>query len=231
VYSREIGDQVLEFGVSGKLVMNVLVMYDRQTDSLWSQLLGKAIEGELEGTILEYFPARQTTWDDWSSQFPDTQALVKGYSGRRDPYLSYYNSSQAGVLGQTRQDDRLSTKEYVIGVADGEDAVAYPFSALMEQPVINDQVGELQILVVFDPSYETGVVFNRNVEGRSLTFSQVEERELIDDQTGTRWEGMTGRAISGELIGAKLEQVKSTNSFWFGWADYFPQTRVYIGGG
>ncbi len=127
MYSREVNGQVLEFGVSGKLMMNVLVMYDRQTDSLWSQLLGKAIEGPLEGTELEFVPSKHTTWADWRREHPDTLALVKGYSGYRDPYAGYYRSGRAGVLGEINRDPRLSTKQFIIGVALGEDAVAYPY--------------------------------------------------------------------------------------------------------
>ena len=89
MYSREIDGQEYDFGVSGKLIMNVLVMYDRQTESLWSQLLGEAVEGELKGTKLEYFPSVMTTWDEWKTRFPDTVALVKGFAGSRDPYVSY----------------------------------------------------------------------------------------------------------------------------------------------
>ena len=79
--------------------MNVLVMYDRQTDSLWSQLIGEAVDGPLKGTKLEFVPSWQTTWSDWKTQYPDTLALDKGFGGSRDPYTGYYNSSSSGVIG------------------------------------------------------------------------------------------------------------------------------------
>ena len=50
VFDRSVGGSVIEFGVSGKLRMNVLVMYDRATDSLWSQILREAITGPHKGT-------------------------------------------------------------------------------------------------------------------------------------------------------------------------------------
>ena len=70
------------------------------------------------------------TWSDWKAQHPDTLALRKGYFGGYDPYESYYQSSQSGVIGQDRLDDRLYVKEFVIGVAQSEQAIAYPFSVL-----------------------------------------------------------------------------------------------------
>ena len=108
MYSRIIDGEEYSFGVSGKLIRNVLVMYDRQTDSLWSQLLGEAVEGPLIGTKLEFLPAFQTTWSKWKEQHPDSLALKKGYYGNRDPYSRYYASGQTGVIGTTNNDQRLS---------------------------------------------------------------------------------------------------------------------------
>jgi len=217
----------LEFGVSGKLIMNVLVMYDRQTDSLWSQLLGEAVEGELKGQKLEFLPSWQTTWEDWKTRYPDTLALVKGFRGDRDPYDSYYDSYTAGVIGEEHKDDRLGTKDFVVGVSIGEEAMAYPFWTLNDEPVINDVVNGVPILVVFDPENASGVAFKREVDSRTLTFINNGQLQLRDEETGTIWEVLTGEAISGELEGTYLERIKSTNSFWFGWKDFYPETGVY----
>lgn len=229
MYSREINGQEYTFGVSGKLIRNVLVMYDRQTGSLWSQLLGKAVEGELTGTELEFFTSWLTTWEDWKTRHPGTLALVKGYKGLSDPYDSYYNSEQTGVLGEKYQDDRLYAKQFVVGVALDDKAVAYPWRVLNDEPVVNDTVGDTPVLVVFSAGTETGVVFDRQVEGQSLTFAlaDAETLTLTDAETGSTWQGLTGVASSGPLAGKQLARVKSTSSFWFGWKDWYPETRVY----
>ena len=229
MYSREIDGQEYTFGVSGKLIMNVLVMYDRQTGSLWSQLLGEAVEGELKGTKLEFFPSLMTTWEDWKARYPDTLALVKGYSGGHDSYDSYYESDAAGVIGEAHRDDRLQTKQSVVGVALGDAAVAYPFSVLSFEPVVNDIVGGTPVVVVFGEDTGTGVVFDREVDGRVLTFSlsDPERLTLTDAETGSTWGGLTGLATDGPLAGERLARVKSTRSFWFGWKDFYPETRVY----
>ncbi len=226
MYSREIAGQEYTFGVSGKLIMNVLVMYDRQTGSLWSQLLGKAVEGELKGTELEFVPSIITTWEDWHTRYPETVALKKGFS-RGDPYQGYYQSAAAGVIGETIRDERLYVKEFIIGVAHEDRAVAFPFGVLNETPVVNYDLGGLPILVVFNTETGTGVVFDRQVGEQTLTFQSAETGILLDDQTGTRWEAFTGVALEGELTGMQLARVKSTSSFWFGWKDWFPDTEVY----
>lgn len=227
MYSREIDGETYSFGVSGKLIMNVLVMYDRQTDSLWSQLLGQAVEGPLKGTVLQFLPSWQTSWADWKSQHPDTLAIRKGFTGNSDPYTGYYTSSAAGVLGESVRDGRLYVKEFVIGVEKNGQAVAYPFSVLNDQPVVNDTVGETAVLVVFDAQTGSGVVFERTLDGQTLTFTHSLEMVLVDEETGTAWDGLTGRAIDGPLTGQSLQRVKSTRSFWFGWKDFYPETRVY----
>jgi len=230
VYSREVGDEILEFGVSGKLIMNLLVMYDRQTDSLWSQMLGKAVRGPLEGTELEYVPALMTTWSDWKSRHPQTQAIVKGYKGNRDPYSSYYSSQSAGVRGETRTDDRLQTKQFVIGVDAGLATMAFPFSELNREPVANVQVGELPVLVVFDAGNANGVAYSRRVGDRVLTFESASNDKLRDLETGTLWNSFEGDATEGPLAGERLDRVKSSIVFWFAWKDFHPETAIYEAG-
>ena len=227
MYSRKVEDQVLEFGVSGMLMRNVLVMYDRQTESLWPQLLGKAVEGPLAGAELEYLPSRLTTWSDWKERHPETVALVKGYSGNRDPYASYYRSKAAGVIGESVFDDRVATKEFVIGVVHGEVAKAYPYSALNEQPVVNDELGGRPLLVVFDVDSGSGAVFDRRVDGQILEFEGGQRLELTDVGSGSRWDGLAGRAIAGPMEGTQLKPVRSTAAFWFGWKDIYPGTEVF----
>ena len=235
VFARDIGNQTLTFGVSGKLVMNALVMYDHQTDSLWSQFLSSGIRGEFRGTQLELLPALMTDWATWAELHPDTLVLNKGGRYSRDSYERYYESPDAGVLGETRSDDRLYTKEYVVGLVHNNVIRAYPFSALNDTPVVNDIVGDDPVLITFDAHSGAGVVFSRIVDDQTLTFQPYEadgdtpdEPLYIQDaETQTRWIALTGEAVEGELIGARLHQIPTTLSFWFGWKDFYPNTEIY----
>ena len=100
MYSRVIEGEEYTFGVSGKLIMNVLVMYDHQTRTLWSQFLGRGVEGELSGVELEVLPVTQTTWDSWKTLHPDTKVLDKRGRYRTDRYQGYYSSGRTGVIGE-----------------------------------------------------------------------------------------------------------------------------------
>ncbi|MCB8945900.1 MAG: DUF3179 domain-containing protein [Ardenticatenaceae bacterium] len=229
MYSREINGQEYTFGVSGKLIRNVLVMYDRQTESLWSQLLGEAVQGELVGTKLTYVPSWMTTWAEWKTMHPETVALDKGSRiGKRDTYDSYYASSEAGVIGETLTDERLYTKEFVIGVEVGDTTIAYPFSILNDEPIINDAIADTNLLIYFSPAAAAGAVYNRQVNGQTLTFQATDDPLVLTDaETGSFWDAFNGLAADGPLAGTQLERLKSTTIFWFGWKDFHPDTVLY----
>ena len=121
----------------------------------------------------------------------------------------------------------MYTKEFVVGVERNGEPIAFPFSVLNEEPVVNYDVGGEPVLVVFNIDTGTGVVYDRELDGQLLTFSQVEDTIITDDETGTKWNGLTGEAIDGPLAGQTLIRIKSTSSFWFGWKDWFPETIIY----
>ncbi|MCP5095014.1 MAG: DUF3179 domain-containing protein [Chloroflexi bacterium] len=229
MYAREIEGEEFTFGVSGKLIRNVMVMYDRQTRSYWSQLLGEAVEGELIGTKLEFLPSWMMTWEEWKNLHPETVALDKnGRIGGFDSYTNYYTSSSAGVIGEALSDARLETKEFIVGVELVDAAIAYPFGVLNDTPVVNDTVGDNHLLVLFDADSVATAVYNRVVDGQLLTFSGTLPIGIItDEETGSKWNAFTGEAIEGPLAGTVLTQVKSTTSFWFGWKDWHPDTLIY----
>ena len=229
MYSREINGQEFTFGVSGKLIRNVLVMYDRQTESYWSQLLGESVEGEMVGTKLDFVPSWFVTWEEWKEMHPETIALDKGArSSSRDVYEGYYSRSDAGVIGETIRDSRLSTKQFVVGVeVTADTAVAYPFEVLSSEAVVNDTVDGVPLLVTFNSSGTSGNVFNRMINGQTLTFSDNDDGTMSDAETGSTWDSATGEAIAGDLADSQLDRIKSTTTFWFGWTDWHPDTLVY----
>ena len=232
MYGREIQGQTLTFDVTGDLIKNNLVMRDRQTQSLWSQFHGSAIEGALTGTSLEHVPATVIDWGSWLEMHPDTKALDKAGQITFDPYTTYYESDKAGSLGQTSQDDRLPIKERVIGLEKDESARAYPYSLLTGTPVLNDVFEGTPIVITLDQGSSTGRTFDRRIDGRTLTFDFTGRGDsgplvMVEHETGTIWSGISGEAIEGPMVGTVLTEVRSLVSFWFAWKDFFPHTEVY----
>jgi hypothetical protein len=234
VYARRIDDKELTFGVSGSLIRNNLVMYDHQTDSLWSQLLGMAIEGQMKGTRLEHLPSQLTTWEQWVEVFPDTLVLDKRGRYDFDPYFGYYVDSSRGVTGSTVKDDRLPAKEIVFGVAANNKGKAYKINALEKQNVVNDTLGGEPVVVAYDPKTSTAAAFSRRVGSRTLTFlpglatSEGFGPPLLrDKETNSLWTITTGSAIDGPMSGSALKVLPSSYSFWFAWVDFYADSPIF----
>lgn len=197
--------------------------------------MGQGIGGEYAGTQLTFIPALHTDWQSWKELHPDTLVISPGLYGR-DPYEGYYVSSSQGVVGRPsdsyNREDGLHPKEYVLGVRLAGQAKAYPFSVLSRQPVVNDEIGPIPVTVLFDQGTVSGTVFDRRLnDGTTLTFNPgPNNRTVIDQETQSEWDILTGKAVGGALEGTQLEQVPTTYSFWFGWIDYHDESEVYLGG-
>lgn len=226
----------LSFGVSGKLWKDALIMYDRETQSLWSHVTGTAVKGRLAGRRLKLFPAIHTTWAEWKQLYPDSLVLSKetflGLEGTRNVYESYFaNENQLGIFGTQNPDKTLPGKEFVLGLALENIAVAYPYRHLSRQPLVNDVVAGRPLVVAFSAGSATGVVFSRRAADRTLTFTNLRRDRgelLMDDvETKSTWRALVGEAIRGRLAGTRLDQLPSTVGFWFAWKGFYPETLLW----
>jgi hypothetical protein len=154
VYNRNISGKQLTFGISGLLYKSNVLMYDHQTESLWSQIKGKAVTGPLTGTPLEVLPSTLTTWKKWKQRFPDTEVLstetghTRDYS--RDPYESYYRRKR-GLFSFFRPGPGEEEKQIVAGVEIDGKTKAYPLSILRKKEAIQDTIGGRKIRLLFNP--------------------------------------------------------------------------------
>lgn len=137
------------FGVSGKLVNSNLVMYDRKTDTLWQQLGGEAIVGELVGQKLKPFPVDTLFWKDWKKLHPDTQVLSQETGYSRDysyyPYGSYESDQSVYFPAEGENDDRLHPKEIVWGIEINGKSKGYSDKKLAEVGNLKDTVGGVNL--------------------------------------------------------------------------------------
>lgn len=136
VFASNVGnDGALNFGVSGLLYNSDVLLYDRQTESLWSQLEGAAISGKLKGTELPQLPVLHTTWRDWRKKHPETLVLDSdtGFDRNynRDPYGGYQRTRRLFFDVNHRAPD-YHPKEQVLGLEIEGQFKAYPFQELSE---------------------------------------------------------------------------------------------------
>jgi hypothetical protein len=157
VFDRRYGDKTLEFGVSGLLYNSDVLMFDRQTSSLWSQLGLKSVAGEFVGTDLKWLPSEQTTWAAWRATHPDGEVLNTNTGHRRNyrdlPYASYF-ASRGTMFPYERNRDELKPKEWVAGIRVDGIAKAYPIDAMPPGKWIDDQVGDTQLRVRYSKQNE-----------------------------------------------------------------------------
>jgi len=165
-----VNSNALTFGVSGILYNSDVLLYDRQTKSLWSQLMTKAIRGSLKGKSLTGIPVRHTTWEDWQAKYPDTLVLTTKTGFDRDykssPYVDYITSPQT-MFPISSMSRRYHPKEEVLGLEiDGQFKV-YPFIELEKSPAeFMDTVKGRMLTVRYDSKLRSVAVFDQ--QGKQL---------------------------------------------------------------
>lgn len=210
-----------------------LVMFDRQTDTLWTHVDGRAIKGPLAGRILAIVPSVHAAWKEWKTLYPDSVVLQKR-GVFRSPYESYNRDNRkAGVLGRRVADKRLPVKERIVGVRSRDATMAFPEKAVRAARLVQADVGSLPIVLIAAGEGLPILSFDRRVDERVLSF-RIEPGTppaLVDAETRTRWRISDGVAIEGPLKGHRLTRAPAYPAFWFGWIGYFPSTGLWTGQG
>ncbi|MGH7265041.1 MAG: DUF3179 domain-containing protein, partial [Candidatus Rokuibacteriota bacterium] len=239
VFDRVVGGRTLDFGTSGKLYKSDLVMYDRQTHSLWAQMEGRAIVGEQAGTRLAPIPANTLAYAEWKAANPGGKVLSRDTGHRRaygaNPYTAYDQPMLQPFLFNGRPDPRRPPKERVVGVVVGGQARAYPWGVLERRPVIHETLGGEHMVVFYRAGTLSALdesriadsrpvgataVFSPTVGGKALMFEAVAEG-FRDRETGTLW-NLLGHAVKGPLAGQRLRPIPHVDAFWFAWAAFHP---------
>ena len=227
VFERIINGEEVEFGTSGKLYNSNLLMYDRWTESYWSQALGLAVTGEFTGIQLKTVPFDVITWGDWKKIHPDTLVLttdtghIRSYA--TDPYGDYYTDPRI-IFPVDNSDDRMHPKEIILGFHEDGIYKAYKQNDVEFHGIINDDIGETSVMLVSQFS-QNSRAFERTVNGETLEFEFVDEK-IIDTKTNSEW-NYDGLAISGTMEGSKLTRMSIEPGFWFEWVAFHPETEVW----
>ncbi|MCH8550679.1 MAG: DUF3179 domain-containing protein [Natronospirillum sp.] len=203
-------------GVSGRLINSNLVMYDRDTGSLWPQISATAIAGERQGESLEEINLTWTTWGEWYAQHPDTELLSDrtGFARdyRRDPYgrynptQGYYNSDRV-MFPLMTEDDSLHPKHMVSGARTRDQAVVFDLEVLAAEGLIKTD----HFVGVHDADLGNARIYRRAA-----------------DQSFTWQDGQAYHPDSGEHFAADelpLAPVIAIEAFWFAWNAVYPDSE------
>lgn len=149
-----IDKETTTFGVSGLLYNSDVLLYDRQSESLWSQIEMMGVAGQQSGKSLKYINTSSTTWGAWKKQHPNSLVLSKETGFNRNyeqsPYASYAQSEQL-MFPVNKSNDELSNKELVIGVTINKKSKAYPLIVIQKQKSeMSDQLGGQSIFIKYN---------------------------------------------------------------------------------
>ncbi|MEQ8841181.1 MAG: DUF3179 domain-containing protein [Acidimicrobiales bacterium] len=244
-YDRRLGDRILDFGTSGRLFNSSLVMYDRQTESLWTHFDGRAVAGALTGAELDTYPISTVSWEDFRTAHPDSPVLSRDTGFSRDygrnPYEGYDDASTQPFLFDGELDDRLDAKTRVVVVRDDAGpAVVLELSTLLADGVIEFEAHDRSLVAVLDPGtaspldgsevaagYDQGAVgvFENELDGERLELVRGDEG-FLDRQSGRTFD------VFGRQVGAgpaRLAPVEHLDTFWFAIAAFDRDAEVLAG--
>ena len=248
VFERTLDGVVLDFGTSGNLRRSDLIMWDRQSETWWQQLTGEGIVGTLAGKKLTFLPASVISWSDFKAANPEGKVLSRLTGFARDygenPYEGYDRADNPPFQIDGGLDGRLLPKERVATFTIDDTAAAFPFTVLDTERVVNYEVSGKKIVVFFKPGTRSAFdgllvgdteeigstgVFEAVLDGRALTF-RPEGDTFVDIESGSVWD-ILGKATGGPLAGDTLTPIVHDNTFWFAWASFKPDTKIYQGSG
>ncbi len=230
-----------------KTLLNSTVLVDSDGNEI-VQFNGQAVTGPNTGGTLKQVPVVSTNWRAWSGAYPHTEVMSLDGTPETDMFERYYVTDRAGLYQQSARDRTWHDKDNVLGVEVNGTFRCYGYPALIERPLINEEIGGEPVLVAHEGLSGTAVVFSRIVDGQTLTFSgdsrnpmrpepepgEVDIRRrinyepwfLVDSQTGSRWRAISGECVSGELKGKRLEMLNGLSGFWFAWSRFYPNSDV-----
>lgn len=210
----------LVFGSSGFLYRSNKLMFDRQTDSLWNQFTGEPVSGPLvdSGIKLKIRPVTIASWENWKSKHPDSKVLSLNTGYNRDygsgvVYNAYFASPDLMFPAAVRREDEVRRKDYVFGIRDVGAAKAWPVQVFEGGRVINDAVGNRDVVLIGDASTRTVRAYER--DGR--TFVESGQTGMLSGQAGL-WRIEEDYLESPE--GTRLPRVAGHVSYWFAWDGY-----------
>ncbi|EGQ43011.1 MAG: protein of unknown function, DUF3179 [Candidatus Nanosalina sp. J07AB43] len=223
-HSRKVGNEVLEFGVSGKLYNANLVMYDRSSDTLWSQISGRAIIGEKVPQKLDLVFSSITEWDDWEKAHPDTDVLsidtgiYPNSVYETEAYSGYKRSERVGY-GVNQVDERLPSKDIVYGIKAGNESIAVTKDVLQNEKIIQTRLGNNTLIAFKRPSDGSVNALLQNETGADFSLEDGE----ISSTAGDKWT-LDGKEINGN---DDMRRLLTQGFYWFAWSKFNPETQLY----
>jgi hypothetical protein len=233
-WSRDIDGSTTTFGVSGLLYNNNLLPYDRQTQSNWSQMQMRCVNGRYIGRDAVMLTAIETTFGTIRQLYPKAKMVSRetGYNRNYDtyPYGDYRTINSYLLFSIANDDSRLPRKKRVFGFVENEKAMVFQFENFVGNFALRRVEFEGRQIVVFgSQKWQLMTAYYPHLsDGTVLTLTALENRlpNAATDQLGNTWD-VFGQALSGPNAGARLTQVRGFMAYWFAWGAFYPDATIF----
>ena len=240
MYSAKINGEPTTFGTSGMLYRSNKVMYDRKTETLWNQLLGEPMVGELVGSgiRLDFFPVALTTWGEWLAEHPHTTVMSRdtGYyapqlyqreDNPRSIYFAYREDAET-MFPVWNRDGRLAPKQLVLGLDVDGVHKAYAIETLMGERLLHDVVNGVDFALLGSPLSADALAFRSGGMRFKLPPDAGESLpDTLIDADGVVWRVERDGLVNTDNTSQRLPLHPANVSFWFGWYASHPDTLLY----
>ena len=228
----------LIFDIEGRLFEGNSVLIDRNSGSLWVQMLGMAFDGPLRGRGMPLLPVFWTDWQSASRAFPDAKVLAQPLDSKRaygrDPYGSYfrrdtYYQNDILIYPVSRMDRRFHRKTPMLGLEYNDFRIGIDIPYVKKNGAVNFFVGDKALLAVHDTNMGIVRIFERQIWAQPSLFI-MEAGRLKDLGSRSYWNA-GGKCVEGALQGASMKELFGIYAMWFAWFAMNPETLILPGPG
>ena len=216
-------------------------MRDQETRSEWLHYTGECIAGPLAGRTLPMLDGSLLSWKSFRTLYPEatvappTNAWWRRVAGRIETKLGLFHLT--GMFRRTMRapDARLPEQEFGLGIVVGRRSLVggareraarfFPNRLVRERGLINDRVGDLPVVVAFDPVIGAGSAFAATLDGATLAFAPAGEGRFRDGASGSEFD-LAGRAVTGPLAGRRLAPAPALSTRWYGFVQTYPGASI-----
>lgn len=243
VFDRRLNGAAREFGFAGMMRNSNLVMFDRESDSLWQQLTGESIAGVMTGAALPMLKSQVAPFDVFSRSYPNGKVLSQdtGFTRKygQNPYAHYLSDGKLRFPVKLGTAMPVGAMEEMIAVRTGKAIRGYPDSVLSGHHVFEDKAGDQKFVILSDNTMlsardsleitQSGKeiaagVFSPALDGKNLSF-RYRGGAFTDKQTGSEW-NLLGTCVKGPLAGKHLKPMAHMQALAFAWLAFHPETEV-----
>lgn len=217
VYAGTKDQQKFTLGVSGRLMDDNLVMWDEETGTLWSQILGKGLHGAAKDIELDLVPAVFVGLGTWKRMNPETRVLDMSTVRAK----GWFYTTEDLARGKVTAQGQLLTLG--VGLRHGDDTLVVSLPLMQKNKVVQVEVDDIPLAVVWHDDEQAALVYDRRLVDGTVEL-ELRDDELRERGGDRRWDPVTAASIEGE--GPALQRFPYLPTYWKAWKTYYPDGRT-----